>query len=196
MKSFGTHVVALLVTPTPSTVLLTVTLQALGYAAGFTGLAAQETGTVEFVDDGAAPTFRAEPQPVTIREAMGAVLATSESFRLLTDLTGSRLAGCESTRPDLPDARIDPAEIADRVGSLNLAVFEDGQANFTFRTTTGGTEYAITMNASESEAVQVTRADSGELILSATAAPLSVTRDKAETFSCVEAADFAIRLTP
>jgi hypothetical protein len=154
--------------------------------------------TVEFSESPGdkSPTFRSEPQPVTVREAMGAVLVTAESFRLLTDLTESRLAGCQSTRPDLPDARIQPDEIADRIGSLALAVFEEGQVSFTFRTTTNGTEYAITMNGTKSGAVQVSRAESGELVLSATGAPLSVIRDRAEMFTCAGAADFTIRLTP
>jgi hypothetical protein len=126
---------------------------------------------------------------------MGAVLATAESFRMLTDLIEPRLAGCRSTRPDLPDARILPGEIADRVGSLNLAVFEDGQVNLTFRTTTNGPEYAITLR-SESGVVQVSRAASGELVLVGTGAPLSVTRERAEMFTCDGAADFTIRLVP
>ena len=52
------------------------------------------------------------------------------------------------------------------------------------------------MNATNSNTVQVVRSDSGELILSATEAPLSLTRDKAETFSCTGAADFSMRLVP
>jgi hypothetical protein len=89
---------------------------------------------------------------------MGGVLVTAEPFRLLTDLTESRLAGCQSTRPDLPDARIQPEEIADRIGSLALAVFEEGEVSFTFRTTTNGAEYAITMDGTKSGPVQVSRA--------------------------------------
>lgn len=154
--------------------------------------------TVEFSESsgGESPTFRSDPQPVTVREAMGAVLVTAESFRLLTDLTETRLTECQSTRPDLPDARIQPEEIADRVGSLALTVFEKGEVSFTFRTTTNGTEYAITMNGTQSGAVQVSRAESGELILSATGAPLGVIRDRAEMFTCAGAADFTIRLAP
>ena len=83
----------------------------LGHVAGVTGLVAQEEWTVEFSDAG-APTFRAESQPISVREAMGAILATTDAFRLVTDLTDARLTGCTSTRPDLPDARIQPAEIA------------------------------------------------------------------------------------
>lgn len=127
---------------------------------------------------------------------MGAVLVTAEPFRLLTDLTESRLAGCQSTRPDLPDARIQPEEIADRAGSLALAVFEEGEASFTFRTVTDGTEYAITMNGFKSGAVEVSRAESGRLVLSATGAPLSVIRDRTEMFSCAGAADFTITVSP
>ena len=155
--------------------------------------------TVEFSEspgDGSVPTFRSEPQPANVREAMGAVLVTAESFRLLTDLTESRLAGCQSTRPDLPDARIQPEEIRDRVGSLNLTVFEDGKVAFTFRTTTGGTEYAITMNGFKSGAVEVSRAESGRLVLSATGASLRVIRDRTEMFSCAGAADFTITVSP
>jgi hypothetical protein len=127
---------------------------------------------------------------------MGAVLVTAESFRLLTDLTESRLAGCQSIRPDLPDAQIQPEEIADRVGSLALTVFEEGEVSFTFRTTTNGTEYAITMNGTKSGAVEVSRAESGELVPSATGAPLSVIRDRAEMFTCAGAADFTITVSP
>lgn len=143
-----------------------------------------------------SPTFRSDPQPVTVREAMGAVLVTAEPFRLLTDVTESRLAGCQPTRPDLPDARIQPEEIADRIGSLALAVFEEGEVSFTFRTTTNGAEYAITMDGTKSGTVQVSRTQSGELVLSATGAPLSVIRDRAEMFTCAGAADFTIRLAP
>ena len=183
--------------------LLLVGILSVGPAVGTGPLEAQSVQqvpsgawTVEFSESpgGESPTFRSEPQPVTVREAMGAVLVTAESFRLLTDLTESRLAGCQSTRPDLPDARIQPEEIADRVGSLTLAVFEKGEVSLTFRTTTNGTEYAITMNGTQSGAVQVSRAESGELVLSATGAPLSVIRDRAEMFTCAEAADFRIRL--
>jgi hypothetical protein len=133
---------------------------------------------------------------VSVQEAMGAILVTTDSFRLLTDLAEPRLTGCTSTRPDLPDARILPGEIADRVGSLNLAVFENGQVNFSFRTTTDGAEYAITMNASRPDLIQVTRSDSGELVLTATGGPLSVVREKTETFSCADVADFTITLLP
>lgn len=194
MKSFGTRV-SLLVSGSAFRCLIASLLLALGHVACGTAVYAQETWTVEFTDAG-APTFRSEPQPVTVQEAMGALLATTESFRLLADFTDSRLARCASTRPDLPDARIQPTEIADRVGSLNLALFEGGQVNFTFRTTTNGTEYAITMNASGPDAVEVVRSDSGELVLSATGAPLSVVRDQVEMFSCTGVADFTIRWTP
>ena len=68
--------------------------------------------------------------------------------------------------------------------------------NSTFRTTTDGTEYAITMTASGPDVVQVMPADSRELTLSATGAPLSVIRDKVEMFSCAGVADFMITLTP
>ena len=182
MRSFGTRVALLIGIGT--------------HVAGVTGLVAQEAWTVEFVDDGAAPTFRAESQPISVREAMGAILATTDAFRLMTDLTDARLTGCTSTRPDLPDARIQPAEIADRIGSLSLVVFENGQVNFTFRTTTDGTEYAITMGGLGPVLVQVTHVDSGELVLSATGAPLRVIRDKTEMFQCAGAADFTIRLMP
>jgi hypothetical protein len=127
---------------------------------------------------------------------MGGVLVTAEPFRLLTDLTESRLAGCQSTRPDLPDARIQPEEIADRIGSLALAVFEEGEVSFTFRTTTNGAEYAITMDGTKSGPVQAVARQSAELVLSATGAPLSVIRDRAEMFTCARAADFTIRLAP
>lgn len=154
--------------------------------------------TLEFLEPqgGESPTFRSEPQPVTLRNTMGADLVTAESFRLLTDLTEVRLAGCQSTRPDLPDARPLPEEIADRVGSLTLVVFEEGQVSFTFRTTTNGTEYALTMNGFEPGVVHTLREESGELVLSATGAPLSIIRDRTETFTCVDAADFTIRLVP
>ena len=180
-------------------------LLSLGLAGVAVSLEAQSEGggasgewTLEFLEspDDASPTFRSEPQSVTIREAMGAVLATAESFRLLTDLTESRLAVCESTRFDLPDSRILPGEIVDRVGSLDLAVFEAGQVSFTFRTTTDGTEYAITMNGYKPGDVDVSRAESGEIVLAATGAPLMVIRDRAETFICDGAADFTIRLAP
>lgn len=195
MRSRETGVIRLLGTGSLQCLFVLIVI-AFGHLVGVAGLDAQETWSIEFTDDGAAPTFRAESQAVTVREAMGAVLVTAESFRLLTDFTDSLLAGCSSTRPDLPDARIQPEEIRDRVGSLSLAVFEDGKVNFTFRTITGGTEYAITMNGSGRDAVQVTRADSGELVLSGTETPLSVIRNKAEMFYCNDAAHFTIRLSP
>jgi len=181
MESFGTRVA----------LLIGVAAHVLGVA----GIAAQEEWTVEFSDAG-APTFRAKSQPISVREAMGAILATTDAFRLMTDLTDARLTGCTSTRPDLPDARIQPEEIADRIGSLSLAVFENGQVNFTFRTTTDGTEYAISLSGPARDLVQVTREDSGGLVLSATGAPLGVIRDKVEMFQCPGAADFTIRLMP
>lgn len=185
--------------------LLLVGVLSVGPAVGASPLGAQSVQprpsgawTVVFSESpgGESPTFRSEPQPVAVREAMGAVLVTAESFRLLTDFTDSRLARCQSTRPDLPDARIQPEEIADRVGSLALAVFQEGEVSFTFRATANGTEYAITMNGTKSGTVQVSRAQSGELVLSATGAPLSVIRDRAEMFTCAGAADFTIRLAP
>jgi len=171
-------------------------LLAIGHAAGVTGLDAQQTWTLEFTDNGTGPTFLAESQPVTVQDVMGSTLASTDSFRLQTHFTDARLAGCESTRPDLPDAVIVPTEVTDRVGSLSLAVFEDGQVNYSFRTTDDGAEYAITMNANNPDAVEVVRAVSGELLLLATGAPLSVTRNKTEMFSCTGAADFSIKLAP
>ena len=140
------------------------------------------------------PTFQSEPQPVKVMEAMGAVLVTADSFRLLTNLTDIRLEGCQSTRPDLPDAQIFPEEIADRTGSLNFAVFAEGKSSFTFRTTTGGAEYAISMGDFKPAEAQVTRTDSGEIILSATGVSLNITRDLEQTFVCNAAGDFTIRL--
>ncbi len=203
MKSFGER--SAIVMAPGCLQLLLVGLLSVGPAVGAAPLEAQSVQpapsgawTVKFSESsgGESPTFRSEPQPVAVREAMGAVLVTAESFRLLTDFTDSRLAGCQSTRPDLPDARIQPEEIADRVGSLALAVFEEGEVSFTFRTTTNGTEYAITMTGTQSGAVQVSRAQSGELVLSATGAPLSVIRDRAEMFTCAGAADFTITVSP
>ena len=159
---------------------------------------ADRSSTIEFTESAGgqpAPTFRSEAQSIEVKDVMGSVLATTESFRLLTDLTESRLAACKSTRPDMPDARIDPAEIADRVGSLNLVVFDGKEVNFTFRTTTDGPEYALTVNAPKGD-VQVTSSESGKLVLSATGARLSVTREKTEMFSCPGAADFTIILSP
>ena len=163
------------------------------------GLDADRSSTIEFTESAGgqpAPTFRSEAQPIEVKDVMGSVLATTESFRLLTDLTESRLAACKSTRPDMPDAHFDPAEFADRVGSLNLAVFDGKEVNFTFRTTTDGPEYALTVNAPKGDGVQVTSSESGKLVLSATGARLSVTREKTEMFSCPGAADFTIILSP
>ncbi len=203
MKSFGACS-AIVMAPGCLQFLL-VGVLSVGPAVGASPLGAQSVQpapsgawTVEFSESpgGESPTFRSDPQPVTVREAMGAVLVTAEPFRLLTDLTESRLAGCQPTRPDLPDARIQPEEIADRIGSLALAVFEEGEVSFAFRTTTNGAEYAITMDGTKSGTVQVSRAQSGELVLSATGAPLSVIRDRAEMFTCAGATNFTIRLAP
>jgi len=64
-------------------------------------------------------------------------------------------------------------------GCLALTVFEEGDVSFTL-----------------SGAVQVSRVESGELVLSATGAPLSVIRDRAEMFTCAAAADFTITVSP
>lgn len=203
MKPFGTSG-AIIVSPGGLRHSLLVGILTLGVLGGAAPLGAQEQdapaggSTAEFAESaggGGAPTFRSEPQPVTVKKAMGAVLVTAEDFRLRTALT-SRLAECQSTRPDLPEARIQPDEIADRVGTLNLAVFDQKQVNFTFRTTTHGTEYALTVDGSKPNAVQVSLSPSGALVLSATGAPMSVIRDKAETFSCPGAAAFTIRIEP
>ncbi|MCK5490164.1 MAG: hypothetical protein KAI98_09245 [Gemmatimonadetes bacterium] len=203
MKSFGACS-AIVMAPGCLQFLL-VGVLSVGPAVGASPLGAQSVQpapsgawAVEFSESpgGESPTFRSDPQPVTVREAMGAVLVTAEPFRLLTDLTESRLAGCQPTRPDLPDARIQPEEIADRIGSLTLAVFEEGEVSFTFRTTTNGAECAITMDGTKSGTVQVSRAQSGELVLSATGSPLSVIRDRAEMFTCAGATNFTIRLAP
>lgn len=203
MRSFGTRDAVLFASESLNRVLLVgiLSLGLVGVAPlGALGVqpASSEAWTLAFIESpgGKSPTFRSDPQPVSVRKAMGAVLVSVDSFRLLTDFTAPRLAGCQSTRPDLPDARIHPGEIADRVGSFTLAVFEKGMVSFTFRTTTNGTEYAITMKGMGSDAVQVSRAESGELVLSATAAPLSVIRDRSEMFTCTGAADFTIRLAP
>ena len=142
MKSFGACS-AIVMAPGCLQFLL-VGVLSVGPAVGASPLGAQSVQpapsgawTVEFSESpgGESPTFRSDPQPVTVREAMGGVLVTAEPFRLLTDLTESRLAGCQSTRPDLPDARIQP--------------------------TTNGAEYAITMDGTKSGTVQVSRASPG-----------------------------------
>lgn len=155
--------------------------------------------TVEFAESagrGGAPTFRSEAQPVTVQDAMGAVLVTAEEFRLRTVRTDSWLAECQSMRPDLPDARVQPDEIADRVGSLSLAVFDQKQVNFSFRATTDGTEYVLTVDGSQADSVKVTASPSGALVASVTEAPMTVVRNKEESFYCPAAAAFTIKIEP
>jgi hypothetical protein len=132
MKLFGNRG-AIPVSPGGLLHSLLVGILSIGILGGPAPLGAQEQdapaggSTAEFAEsagDGGAPTFRSESQPVTVKDAMGAVLVTAEEFRLRTALTESRLAECRSTRPDLPEARIQPDEIADRVGTLALAVFD------------------------------------------------------------------------
>lgn len=141
-------------------------------------------------------TFRSDPQAVEMHEMGGSVLATTDSFRLLTDVTEARLSTCQSTRPDLPDESFDPAEVEDRVGTLSLAVFDKEKVNFSFRSTEGTPEYVLTVEAEEDDDLELSSEESGRLVVSATDARLNVTRDKVLTFYCPGAADFTIILSP
>jgi hypothetical protein len=155
-----------------------------------------EGPTLEFAESGGAPTFRSEAQTVTLQDVMGSALVTAEEFRLRTEGMTGWLAGCQSMRPDLPDARILPTEIADRVGKLSLAVFNEEQVNFSFRSTTDGTEYVLTVDGSQADSVAVSTASSGALTATVTAAPMIVVRNKEESFHCPNGADFTVKIEP
>lgn len=148
----------------------------------------------ESAPDLSSPTFRSVRQAARILEPTGAVLATAESFRLLTVLSPSVLATCSSTRPDLPDSRIRTEEVADRVGTLTVAVFSESQVNFSFRTTDGSPEYAISVNGLQARDVQVSDDASGELVARVLGAHIMLIRDATEYFNCTGGGDYEVTL--
>jgi hypothetical protein len=123
---------------------------------------------------------------------MGAVLVRAESFRLLTALSATSAATCRSLRPDLPDARIRPEEFADRVGTVTLAVFDGKQVNLSFRTTVGSPEYAVTLDGLQASDVRVSPTGDGGVVVSVSDVPLTVTRDRTESFYCSSSAGFSV----
>ena len=148
----------------------------------------------ESAPDLSSPTFRSSRQAARILEPTGAVLATAESFRLLTVLSPSVLATCSSTRPDLPDSRIRPEEVADRVGTLTVAVFSESQVNFSFRTTDHSPEYAISVNGLQARDIQVSDDKSGELVARVLGAHIMLIRDATEFFNCTGGGDYQVTL--
>lgn len=179
----------------------------LGLLGTASPLAAQEPeepaagSTLQFTGSGGGgPTFLSEAQTVTVQDAMGAVLVTAEEYRLRTKGMEAWLATCQSMRPDLPDARVLPSEIADRVGKLSFAVFNREQVNFSFRsvesTDPGGAEYVLTVDGSQADSVSVTEGSPGTLTAAVIGAPMIVVRNKEESFHCANAADFTVKIEP
>ena len=157
---------------------------------------AESGSTVAFTGSGGAPTFRSDAQTATLKDMMGSVLATADEYRLRAEGMESWLAGCQSMRPDLPDARILPAEIAELVGSLNLAVFNQEQVNFSHRSTKDDAEYVLTVDGSQADSTVVSAAASGALTATVTGAPMLVVRNKEESFHCANGADFTVKIEP